>query len=244
MCVETSDRENVIMPMKKTMTAIQHKTLDSSVEEDDRNRIVAKLTTPSIDRDGEVLIPQGMNSKDFEKNPILFYHHNYENPVGTVKNLKRTEDAVFGELVFAKKPEGYTGDFFPEFVEALVRQGIVKGVSVGFMPETNGARMASKADRQRYGNGIKRVYNKWKLLEVSVAPLPANQDALVQAVGKGLVSRRQCKTWLGMDIEPPEPKVRLRYRPKIRLLAKDPTQDRIEKSVARAIARSRGQLYT
>ena len=228
--------------MKKSMaTTMQRKTLDTTVEEDGKHRIVAKLTTSSIDRDGEVLIPQGMNSKEFEKNPILFYHHNYETPIGTVKNLRREDEAVYGELNFAKRPEKFEGDFFPEFVEALVRQGIVKGVSVGFIPETNGARMASKADRKRYGHGIKRVYNKWKLLEVSVAPLPANQDALVQAVDKGLVTRVQCKSFLGVDLPALVPRVRLRRR--IRLVAADPMTDRIEKSVARALARSRGQLY-
>ena len=100
---------------------LNQKRLNADVMEVDEDRIVAKLTTVSVDRDGEVLIPQGMNSKEYEKNPVLFYNHDYANPIGTVKRLKRTDDAVIGELKFAKRPDDYEGDFFPQFVETLVK---------------------------------------------------------------------------------------------------------------------------
>ena len=133
---------------------MQTKTLTTYVEENAGGRIRAKLNTDSVDRDGEVLIPQGMNAKDYMNNPVLFYNHEYDNPVGKVTNIKREERAVVGDLEFAKRPEGYQGEFFPEFVEALVKQGIIKGVSVGFVPEENGARAATKADRSKFGGKI------------------------------------------------------------------------------------------
>ena len=179
---------------------MNQKNLDASVVSGDSDQIIAKLTTVSVDRDGEVLIPQGMNSKEYEKNPVLFYNHDYANPIGTVKRLKRTDDAVIGELSFAKRPDDYKGDFFPQFVETLVKQGIIKGVSVGFTAEIDGQRIASKSDISKFGKGIKRVFNKWKLLEVSIAPLPANQDALIEAVGKGFVSPMQVKAFCGFDV--------------------------------------------
>tara|TARA_R100000734_G_scaffold18527_1_gene15592 strand:- start:1576 stop:2253 length:678 start_codon:yes stop_codon:yes gene_type:complete len=219
------------------------KTLSASVKMD-AGGIVAKLTTNSVDRDGEVLIPQGMVSKDFEKNPVLFYNHEYDQPIGKVTNLKRTEDSVMGTLTFAQRPKDYVGEFFPSFVEALVRQGIVKGVSVGFVPEPSGARSATKADRMKFGERIKRVFNRWKLLEVSIAPLPANQDALVQAVDKGLVTPVQVKSFLGVDIEPTtvRPVVRVKRRHKIKLQG-ETRRGLIAKAVEKELSRRSGRLY-
>ena len=228
--------------MKNHMTTLR-KTLTASVETKGSG-IVAKLTTDSVDRDGEVLIPQGMVSKDYEKNPVLFYNHEYDQPVGTVSGLKRTDDAVYGTLSFAKRPDNYEGEFFPSFVEALVRQGIVKGVSVGFVPEANGARSATKADRAKFGTGIKRVFNRWKLLEVSIAPLPANQDALIQAVDKGLVSAVQVKSFLGVEL-PTKTKVhKIHLIPRHRIKLRGPrVEDVIEQRIEREISKRRGRLY-
>ena len=231
--------------MNNSMKNMKRKTLAASVEDTSPKGVVAKLTTDSVDRDGEMLIPQGMNSKEYEQNPVLFYNHDYANPIGTVSNIKRGERDVLGTLKFAQRPEGYQGDFFPEFVEALVKQGIIKGVSVGFVPENGASRMATKGDMSKYGGGIKRVYNKWKLLEVSIAPLPANQDALISAVGKGLVTRAQVKSFLNVNVPQAKNRIRLRSRRRI-MLTETPDvnhEQEIQKSVARAIARSRGQLY-
>jgi hypothetical protein len=82
---------------------MQIKTLTTDVSESPSGRIRAKLTTDSVDRDGEVLIPQGMNAKEFEKNPVLFYNHEYDNPIGKVTNIKRVDNAVLGDLEFAKR---------------------------------------------------------------------------------------------------------------------------------------------
>lgn len=221
---------------------MQVKTLSTKVEEKG-GAIIAKLTTDSVDRDGEVLIPQGMNTVDYDKNPVLFYNHEYDQPIGKVTNIKRSEDSVTGELQFAQRPSDYEGDFFPQFVEALVRQDIVKGVSVGFVAEDGGSRMASKADRAKFGPRIKRVFNKWKLLEVSIAPLPANQDALVTAVGKGLVTPMQCKKFLGCDVPVEKPQVRVRMKHRIELTAPRCAKQEIRNTVERTINKKMGKLF-
>ena len=224
------------------------KRLNATVEASGKGDIIAKISTDSIDRDGEVLIPQGMNSKEFEKNPILFWNHDYSIPIGNVKNIKRGEKQVFGTLNFAQRTEGVQGDFFPEVAESLVKQGVVKGISVGFVPEDGGVRNATKRDRDMYGSKVKRVYNRWKLLEVSVAPLPANQNALVEAVGKGLISKVQCKSFFGIDVEPEQHRVVLRQpnrKHKIQLRASRKPQPVVDtkSAVGKSIARLRGQIY-
>ena len=230
-------------PMRDKVTSMLKKTLTAQVESSTGNTIVAKLTTDSVDRDGEVLVPQGMNAKDYEKNPVLFYNHEYDQPIGKVTNIKRVDRAVMGNLEFAQRPKDFIGDFFPSFVEALVKQGIVKGVSVGFVPEQGGARVASKADRSKFGDGIKKVFNKWKLLEVSIAPLPANQDALITAVGKGIVTTAQVKKFCNLEVEASMPEVKIKSTHRIKLTRPVDTKALIDNAVKRQIAKQSGKLF-
>lgn len=162
-------------------------------------KVDASISTESIDRDGEVIIAQGMNSTEYEANPILFFNHDYNDPIGNVVDIRRRKDKIDATLTFAQRPDDYPGEYRPQFVESLVAQGVVKGISIGFMPEPGGVRKASKEDREKYGDRVRQVYSKWKLMEVSVAPLPANATALISAIRKGAVDSAQVDRWVSTD---------------------------------------------
>ena len=182
------------------MTTMQTKALSAQIAPS-ASGFTAVITSETIDRDGEVLIPSGMNSKEFDRNPTLFWNHDYAEPVGkAVGQLKRKEREIVADFVFAKRPDGYAGEFFPEVAAALVGQGIVSGVSVGYVPEEGGVRMATDIDRKKYGGSVSRIFSRWKLLEVSLAPLQANPEALITAVKKGLCSPIGAKRWFGIDV--------------------------------------------
>lgn len=178
---------------------MQRKTLNATVGKANGPKIEATITTETIDRDGEVLISQGMDASEFELNPVVFYNHDYAQPVGKISDLRRGKGKIDATIEFAQRPHGFEGSYFPEFIESLVDQGIVKGISVGFVPLAGGVRKASAKDREDYGDSVRQVYSKWKLLEVSVAPLPANATALVSAVRKGIVSKDDAARWLDFD---------------------------------------------
>ena len=200
----------------------------------------AVITAETLDRDGEVLIPQGMNSVEFEKNPTLFWNHDYAQPVGRCNALKRKESTIVGDFTFAQRPDGYSGEFFPEVAAALVGQGIVNAVSVGYVPEDGGVRRATEVDRKKYGDRVHTVYSRWKLLEVSLAPLQANPDALITAVKKGMMSPVAAKKWFGLDapkrtvvtVSVPVPSTKTPSRP-----------IDVDEVVRREIARARGRIY-
>jgi HK97 family phage prohead protease len=182
------------------MTTMQTKALTAQIAPS-ASGFTAVITSETIDRDGEVLIPSGMNSKEFDRNPTLFWNHDYAEPVGkAVGPLKRKEREIVADFVFAKRPDGYAGEFFPEVAAALVGQGIVSGVSVGYVPEEGGVRMATDIDRKKYGGAVSRIFSRWKLLEVSLAPLQANPEALITAVKKGLCSPVGAKRWFGIEL--------------------------------------------
>lgn len=223
------------------MTTI-HKALAAEISATAKG-FTAVITAETLDRDGEVLIPGGMNSKEFDQNPVLFWNHDYAKPVGRAVGLKRRERDIVGEFVFAQKPSGYVGEFFPEVAAALVGQGIVNSVSVGYIPENGGVRRASDIDRKKYGDGVSTVYSRWKLLEVSLAPMQANPDALITAVKKGLVSPVAAKQFFGY--EPPK-RIQIVVPMPVRADSSAPKRAPIDTDaiVAREIARARGRLWS
>lgn len=221
---------------------MNRKTLDAQFAPTARG-FTATITTATLDRDGEVVIPQGMDSTEFEANPVLFWNHDYNQPVGKCLGLKRAADGIVGDFVFAERPKGYEGEYFPEFVASLVGQGIVRGVSIGYMPAEGGTRRATPEDRKRFGDTVQTVFSKWKLLEVSVAPLQANPDALVTAISKGAVRLADAKRWLGYAPPP------TRHRVEITLPSAEPRSQRKAAPIdcsaiaRRELARARGLLY-
>lgn len=218
------------MTMQKFQTTAEIK----SDGEGTARTFTAKITTNSIDRDGEVLIPQGMDARDFKKNPIVFWNHDYNQPIGTAADMKRNDDHWTATARLASTP-------FAQEVYTLMREGVVRGVSVGFVPIES--RPATKGDIDKFGDGVKRVFPKWKLLEFSVVPLPANQDALITAVSKG-VSRAAIKSVLGVDVpEPPAPEPRrvVYFCPPI--VHRVDVAGAVRKAVAETMARIKGRPY-
>ena len=221
------------------MNTVNRKSLPARIEGSAKG-FTAVITAETIDRDGEVLIPQGMNSKEFEQNPVLFWNPDYSEPVGKCVGIKRRERDITADFVFAQRPGGYSGEFFPEVAAALVGQGIVNGVSVGYVPEEGGTRRATEVDRKKYGGNVSTIFSRWKLLEVSLAPLQANPEALITAVKKGIVSPVAAKRWFGLDA--PKRVVVTVNVPAPSTVTKRAPID-VDTIVKREIARAKGAIY-
>lgn len=161
---------------------------DIDVDSGDQHSFTARITTDGVDRDREVLLPAGCDATDFEKCGAIFWNHNYDQPIGVASKLSRGDRWIDGRGSFLKRPDDWEGDFFPDFARAFVRQmkaaGRSCGVSVGFVPKE--ARVPTRDDKAMYGEDVRRVISKWKLLEWSIAPVQANPQAMVQSIGKSL----------------------------------------------------------
>lgn len=149
---------------------------------DNERAVVARISTATIDRDGEVLLSQGCDATEFFKSPTVFFNHDYTQPVGKCVAITRHRTALEAKTIFATRPPDHQGPWLPDTLLALFQQNVIKGFSVGFLPIEG--RRPSKLDLQTYGQSARYIYTKWKLLEYSVAPLPANHDALALAVSK------------------------------------------------------------
>jgi hypothetical protein len=223
---------------------------------DGERAVVAKICVPVVDRDGEVVMPQGCVSKDFEINPVVFYSHSYQvpgmqnlPPVGKCKALKREGDCLVAKTVFASRPDNHPqgAEWLPDTLFSLYQQGVLKGFSIGFSPIES--RAATKGDREVYGPTCKTIYSKWNMLEYSVAPIPCNQEAVVIAVSKGIITADGARTMFGMNVELEKPitapivvpkRVTVVYRQR----TPEPEPVNVDSLLTKAIDKRCGVLYS
>jgi HK97 family phage prohead protease len=110
----------------------------------------------NVDRDGEIIKVEGWNFDKYQKNPVLLWGHDYTlPPIGIVTTLTKGKGQLIAKGTFAKSA-------FAQEVRSLYDEGILKAVSVGFIP------------LERDGSTI----TKAELLELSFVSVPANADAV------------------------------------------------------------------
>ena len=180
----TTEEKEAIAPERKRLALF-----DVVIEKDTKamkaRTVTARISTTSIDRDGDVLLPSGIDLKDFRKNPVVLLNHDQGGlPVGRALSVKRESGGIIAEVQFAERPAGHPSsvEWIPDTVFNLFQQGILKAFSVGFIPLE--MREPTDKDMKKFGEDVRNVISKWSLLEFSVVNVPANQDALVLQVAK------------------------------------------------------------
>lgn len=224
---------------------------DIKAKDDDSYKFSATITRDMLDRDREVVIPDGVDTSEFDKSGAVFWNHNYDMPVAIPTGIKKRQGAIDSTATFMKRPSGHQGEWFPDFARAFVTQGAelgkAVGVSIGFIPTE--MRDPSDKDRQRFGDEVINIISKSKLLEWSIAPVQSNPGAVVTAVGKGLLSTSAAKAMFDVEVANAETK-----RKKVYVIIEDaksykplpvprkaaPTADIL---VHRAIIKAKGGLY-
>jgi len=139
-------------------------------------------STADQDRDGEVIDVAGWDLKNFKKNPVIMFAHDYRTlPIGRATKIGVRDGKLVNSVEFP--PEGTYE--FADIVERLVSTGFLKTESVGFMPKKWEDGDGEKAPR--------RTYTKQELLEISIVPVPSNPNALMNAVKEGVITTKQLK---------------------------------------------------
>jgi hypothetical protein len=165
----------------------------SIITEDLGDRTVRfTISKEVVDRDGDILRASGVDFTNYMKNPVfLSFHNSREFPLGKVTKFWVEGNSVKADVYFPPIEELSTNPEqasekakLVDFTYHCYKTGMLNAVSVGFIPlewiETE--------------NGFD--FLKWELLEFSAVAVPANQDAIAEAVksfgdefAKGLVSK-------------------------------------------------------
>lgn len=152
--------------------------IKSSKAEDGVIRITGMASTSDTDRIGDIIEPRAWKEglKNFSKNPILLFNHDYNKPVGKVTDWSITDKGleITGEISKAAKK-----------LYKLIEDGVLRTFSVGFIIED------AVYNEKTGGLNI----TKAELLEVSVVSIPMNQDATF-SVAKSFSSDLEAKDYI------------------------------------------------
>jgi hypothetical protein len=153
---------------------------------------VSVITSDSVDRDGEVVLPSGLDFSQFQRNPVVTLCHDYKSlPIGKCLWVKKANMPAGGDCWKAKTqymarpsdhPEG--DEWVPDTVWAYVRDGYMPGKSIGFIPLSYRDITPDDVRANPDYADAHWMIDKAMVLEYSACPVQSNPDALVEAVGK------------------------------------------------------------
>lgn len=140
--------------------------------------VKACLSTASIDTDGDIVEPLGLDASEHRKNPVVLWaHQSTLPPVAKAEDrdgrytVTKASSAVHGVAYFSEHDE------FSEKLFRLYDEGILRAWSVGFRPK--------EFDRRKSGSKPGLHVKAWQLVEYSAVGIGANPDALTVRMQKG-----------------------------------------------------------
>lgn len=129
------------------------------------------VNTAAVDRQHDRVLPSGVQLTNYLANPALLYGHNYHDPWAIIG---RAAEVVMDGDSIRVRPElrDPANEQDPmHIIRLLWDADLLRAASVGFNPLTW---------LQNEQGGFD--YTAWELLEISLVPVPANQQALRLAV--------------------------------------------------------------
>lgn len=151
--------------------SIVHKTFVGVPVKTDKG-VEFVLSDATVDRYGDVIVADGWDLKEFTDNPIALFNHNPDFPIGKWEDVRIVKGELRGRLILA--PRG-TSARIDELIN-LVEAGILRAVSVGFLPD----------EFEQIGKTHGSRYKKQRLIETSLVSIPANPNALATAKSLGV----------------------------------------------------------
>ena len=153
---------------------------------EDRRTVRFIMSSEAEDRDNDIIKQDGLDLKEFEKNPVALLHHDRRIPIGKWTDIARAGGTrtprTEGTLQFPE--EGLVKASDAAF--NLVKGDVVRACSIGFMPKS--VQWRDPEDPARAGYGY--LINEADLWECSIVALPSNPQALAKAAGEDRVIAR------------------------------------------------------
>lgn len=127
------------------------------------------VATNDKDRHGETINIDGVDLKNFKKNPIVLFSHRWMDlPIGKATEVRKEDGKIIAKGVFASED----ANPLAQKVRKMHDAGMIKTVSIGLFVE--------EFDRDE------REIKESEMVEFSFVPIPANPEAMVIAEEKGL----------------------------------------------------------
>jgi HK97 family phage prohead protease len=142
-----------------------------------------------IDRGKDFMTPEGWELENYVKNPVILFDHGKDPqfgslPIGKALVVHPEEKGLYAKVqISSSKSEKISA------VRDLVEEGILKTFSVGFDPK--------ESQKSKDGNDVNLITKK-ELLEISIVPIPMNQDSTFSMIKRKNLSLKSdlAKKWM------------------------------------------------
>jgi HK97 family phage prohead protease len=138
-----------------------------SVSEDARE-ITGLASTPALDRVKDIVEPLGLS---FAQDAPLLLNHDHSQPVGTVQFGAPTAKGLPFVAKIAKVDEEGVVKQRTDEAWHSVKSGLIKGVSIGFIP----------SEYEALGKDMGVRFTKADVHELSLVAIPCNPEAVITA---------------------------------------------------------------
>jgi len=143
--------------------------LDVKAADAPTRRISGVATTPTPDRQGDILEPLGA---EFTNPVVLLWHHDKERPIGRAY-LRATADGItFDATIPIIDEPGPLRDRTDEAWQSL-NAGLITGVSIGYRARPGGVHPLKSGGRR---------FTATEICELSLVTVPANVHATIHAI--------------------------------------------------------------
>lgn len=150
--------------MHKAWSLLQVKNVD------DEERVIRGMaTTPTVDRVGDIVEPEGVVFRGPVK---LHLYHEHDKPVGLLTFGTPTKKGIpFEAHIPDVKEDGVVRERVNEAWHS-VKYKLLDAVSIGFSVLEDGVELLKTGGYR---------FTKWEMLELSLVGVPANPDAVITA---------------------------------------------------------------
>lgn len=145
-------------------------------------RLEVTISTNAVDRHGDIMEPGGADWSAFLGNPVVLWAHDYTQlPIARAVSLSTDGDSLKAIIEWAPTE-------FALQVSQLYAEKFLSAWSIGFRP------LEWTQIEEKDEDGASKVtgyhFTKWELLEFSAVPVPANPQALGNAIASGIVTNK------------------------------------------------------
>ena len=163
-------------------TMIQ-KSFPVEIQKSADGQFTVVVSTDGVDRDKDIIDPQGWRLANFKLNPIVLWQHRRDlPPIARATDIRVSGSRLMATMEFP--PQGVSP--LADEINGLMAAGFLHSASVGFLP----IRSVYSADRD--GLDILEA----ELLEFSIVNIPSNAEARVQRCVGESCNLPALKSWL------------------------------------------------
>lgn len=164
------------------------RAVEAQVEDVDETKriVVATVNDDTVDRYNTVILPSGLDLRQYQANPVLLWCH-------------YMEAAPLGRCIWIAKRDGksktkakfqFDDDPFSDLIFRKYQAGSMRAFSIRFDPDYEYASMATAEEIKANAKWKDAwIYRKSTLLEVSAVAVPGNANCLAEDVSRGLITR-------------------------------------------------------